>query len=469
MRAARLAGAAGLLVCAAALAAVADAALIEPRRLTTTSVDLPDGPLARALGGERIVHLSDLHLRGYDAREDRLLAAIDTEKPAIVVMTGDYADTAEGVRALERLVGGIHARLGVFAVPGNNDYFRGRQDAIFAALDRAGATVLRNRAAVVTGRGGRFAIAGTDDPFFGRDDVAATLASIPPGIPAMLLAHSPAVVERRSEAMLFNAGDASGPWGAGWFWLDGSHLRAPIPSISFASSGRHTLRLQRREDGAGVGEIRLIPEAAPELAGFPAPDHCAPPRAAGEIHVDACAAATATRGSWSRVRDDAGCRVADGPDRGALAAFAGVAPDDFADVAFDAPAGVAYRVWIRIYSPGSTGRSDSAYVQFGDAIDATGRARFRAGEAVPLANRPPVELILAGHTHGGQVRLPWIGSLERSIGGGPFVMGRYDIGGTMLYISRGLGTSYLPIRFDCPPEIVVLSSPGRRGNGENPS
>jgi len=466
---ARLAGAAGLLVCAAALAAVADAALIEPRRLTITSVELPEGPLARALGPGRIVHLSDLHLHGYGPREDRLVAAVRSESPAIVVMTGDYADTSEGVRALERLVGGIRAPLGVFAVPGNNDYFRGRQDRIFAALETAGATVLRNRAAVVEGPGGRLAIAGTDDPFFGRDDVAATLRSIPEGIPAILLAHSPAVVEARSEAMLFNAGDASGPWGAGWFWLDGSHLRAPLPSISFAASGRHTLRLQRREDGAAVGEIRLIPASATELEGFPAPGHGAPPHAAGEVDVDPCAPSTSTRGSFRIVRDESGCRVTDGPDRGRLAAFASVAPEDFADVAFDAPGGVDYRVWIRIYSPGSTGRSDSAYLQFGDAIDATGLPRFRTGETVAGANQPPVELILAGHTHGGQVRLPWIGSLERNIGGGPFVMGRYDIGGTMLYISRGLGTSYLPVRFDCPPEIVVLSPPGRRGNGEIPS
>jgi hypothetical protein len=392
---------------------------------------------------------------------------VDAANPDLIVMTGDYADTSAGVAALSDLVARFHARLGVVAVPGNNEYFRGRQEEIFAALRSAGATVLRNASLVLEGAGGRFAVAGVDDPFFGRDDVRRALSGIPEGTPTLLLAHSPAVEEERSEAMLFNAGDAAGAWGAGWFWLDGAHLRGRQPAVSFESARRHTIRIQRREDGAGVGEIRLLPASDPDLARYPSADHAAPPRADGEVDLDPCAPGASAHGAWSLTRaSDGSCLLLDGPDRGHLAAYPKIDPADDAEIQFDAPAGVAYRVWVRILSPSSTGRSDSVYVQFNDSLDPEGSPRYRIGSALPLPSSAGVALVLAGHTHGGQVRLPWLGALEKNISGGPFIAGRYDIGGTMLYISRGLGTSYLPVRFDCPPEVVVLTAPDGDTRGE---
>jgi len=70
-----------------------------------------------------------------------------------------------------------------------------------------------------------------------------------------------------------------------------------------------------------------------------------------------------------------------------------------------------------------------------------------------------VDLILAGHTHGGQIRLPWVGALWVP-GQGKFP--KYDAGlffqdGTYLYINRGLGTSGIPVRFMCRPEVAVIT------------
>ena len=65
-------------------------------------------------------------------------------------------------------------------------------------------------------------------------------------------------------------------------------------------------------------------------------------------------------------------------------------------------------------------------------------------------------LTLAGHTHGGQVALPLLGALLV-----PSAFGkRYEGGltvenGKRLLVSRGLGTSLLPVRFNCRPEIDV--------------
>lgn len=62
---------------------------------------------------------------------------------------------------------------------------------------------------------------------------------------------------------------------------------------------------------------------------------------------------------------------------------------------------------------------------------------------------------LSGHTHGGQITLGgW--APFRPVGSGRFVSGFYDVPGCRLYVSRGLGTSVLPLRWGPAPEIAVF-------------
>lgn len=68
-----------------------------------------------------------------------------------------------------------------------------------------------------------------------------------------------------------------------------------------------------------------------------------------------------------------------------------------------------------------------------------------------------VDLIFSGHTHGGQVRLPFLPPLSLPPNGRRYVEGHYLIGSTQLYVNRGIGTVGLPIRFNCPPEITVAT------------
>lgn len=97
------------------------------------------------------------------------------------------------------------------------------------------------------------------------------------------------------------------------------------------------------------------------------------------------------------------------------------------------------------------------------ALDGLGAYR---GPVVLLAHSPQVideargvvDVVLAGHTHGGQVRLPLLGALAvplppkyRKYDQGLFVEGR-----TRMYVSRGVGLSVLPARFMCPPEVVLI-------------
>jgi len=69
-----------------------------------------------------------------------------------------------------------------------------------------------------------------------------------------------------------------------------------------------------------------------------------------------------------------------------------------------------------------------------------------------------VALTLAGHTHCGQVNLPLAGRLiHASEGSEKWPCGLYDERGRKLYVTGGLGTSVLPVRFNQPPEIAVVT------------
>jgi predicted MPP superfamily phosphohydrolase len=72
-----------------------------------------------------------------------------------------------------------------------------------------------------------------------------------------------------------------------------------------------------------------------------------------------------------------------------------------------------------------------------------------------------VMLSLAGHTHGGQVRLPLIGApIVPSTYGQRYAGGQVVEGGRQLFVSTGIGTSDLPIRFNVPPTIFLLTLQG---------
>jgi predicted MPP superfamily phosphohydrolase len=75
----------------------------------------------------------------------------------------------------------------------------------------------------------------------------------------------------------------------------------------------------------------------------------------------------------------------------------------------------------------------------------------RLAEAVALK----IPLVLSGHTHGGQVVLPIIGAVAAQKF--PIVAGLGRREETTMFVSRGVGTVYVPVRINCPPEVAVLT------------
>jgi hypothetical protein len=68
-----------------------------------------------------------------------------------------------------------------------------------------------------------------------------------------------------------------------------------------------------------------------------------------------------------------------------------------------------------------------------------------------------VDLMFSGHSHGGQVRFPWVGALHTPTGGQKYVEGLFHLDHVQLYVNRGIGTVGLPIRLNCPPEITLFT------------
>jgi predicted MPP superfamily phosphohydrolase len=120
-------------------------------------------------------------------------------------------------------------------------------------------------------------------------------------------------------------------------------------------------------------------------------------------------------------------------------------------------------------APGSPGlRLCGTEAPWGPGLDADAIAQGAPGTSplfvlshtpdnvYPL-NELGASVVFAGHTHGGQIRVPVLGSIiVPSIYGRRFDLGHFNVEGTHLYVSAGVGADHPPLRIYCPPEIVEV-------------
>jgi predicted MPP superfamily phosphohydrolase len=175
---------------AAGAAVLAYSAGYEVHDFRLRRVDVPVLPPGRP--PLTVLHLSDLHLTPWQRAKQEWLAGLAALRPDLVVTTGDLIAHPQAVRPLERALGGLLARPGVF-VHGSNDYFApvmknplryllpddgartGHRDrlptgSLDAVLLRAGWVDLDNARADLTLRGVRVHLVGTDDAHLDYDD-----------------------------------------------------------------------------------------------------------------------------------------------------------------------------------------------------------------------------------------------------------------------------------------------------------
>ena len=76
-----------------------------------------------------------------------------------------------------------------------------------------------------------------------------------------------------------------------------------------------------------------------------------------------------------------------------------------------------------------------------------------------LVTHPRGKLVTAmfsGHTHGGQVRIPFVPPMHLPEGGRKYVEGAFQVDNLQLYVNRGIGSVGVPFRLNCPPEITLF-------------
>ncbi len=148
-----------------------------------------------SLAGLKIAFLTDLHAGcslGPSALEG-IFREVERREPDLVLMGGDLANTREReVLFLEKGISLLSPPLGVFAVPGNHDYFEGKGIGRWRSwLEGMGVRVLVNEAERVSLGGDGLWIAGVDDLTEGRPDLPGALEPVRSGEPVILLSHHP--------------------------------------------------------------------------------------------------------------------------------------------------------------------------------------------------------------------------------------------------------------------------------------
>ncbi|MCG3171945.1 MAG: hypothetical protein GMKNLPBB_00086 [Myxococcota bacterium] len=156
----------------------------------------------------RVVQISDIHV-GPTIKRDFLqgiVEKVNSLNPDIIAVTGDLVDgTVEQLRLHVEPLGLLKARLGVYFVTGNHEYYSGAEEWI-AEVRRLGLTVLMNEHVVVEHEGQPIVMAGVTDYEGGRffpghqSDPRRAIAGAPEGAVKILLAHQPRTAFQASEA-----------------------------------------------------------------------------------------------------------------------------------------------------------------------------------------------------------------------------------------------------------------------------
>ncbi len=174
-----------------------EAIFLEPRWVNHTRPVVWLEDLPPAWDGARIALLTDIHL-GPVVELDYVAEAVEMANraaPHIVVLTGDFVSRRRAIhRRYSRVLGGLCAGEGKFAVLGNHDHWID-PTGVSEVLSSAGITMLTNGRRTLERRGQQLCLAGVDDPWSGRPDLGSALGGVAEHVPRILLCHNPDYAE----------------------------------------------------------------------------------------------------------------------------------------------------------------------------------------------------------------------------------------------------------------------------------
>jgi len=253
-------------------------AALQLLRLYTRGVDNARSPVVRRLrvqfdnlpaefNGYRILHLSDLHIDGFDGLAEVLASLVSTVPVDLCLMTGDYRYEVEGSCAgvyprIATVLAGVRARDGIAAVLGNHDAAE-----IAVQFEKMGVRMLVNESVQIERAGASIWVAGIDDPhYYGCDDLPAALRDVPPGAFRILLSHSPELFEEAAarDVRLYLCGHTHGGQ-IGLPLLGAPLLNARCPRAYTRGLWRHGAMQGYTSAGAGCSMLPVRYNCPPEI------------------------------------------------------------------------------------------------------------------------------------------------------------------------------------------------------------
>ena len=464
-----------------------DATLIEPRRVVVEDVQVSIAGLPAELNGLRIVQVSDLHMVEISRREAKTAAMINELEPDLIVVTGDLMRHTTLFAVQGRWAGTVvqwleslnTPSLGIWVTRGNSDISRyGDFNNVFMEqIEATGVHVLINQAEPISVGRAALWLAGVDFADFERGFVD----------------------DFRVQAEA----------GAGWIETGKSDGNSTLhlwggEALSW-SDYEFTGRLMREKESGGIGvtfysrfpagydryyrlrnyadqpTLQIAPHGTRITEGItdtgvePAPGQWYHFRI--QVQTESGATHIYARVWPEGEAEPAGWQVdcIDDSDDRLTAGSVGLWGLDAGGKRFDDlsvhPLEDPDTVWLdEDFETYSSGEKPGNWLAYGKN---DGNVRFALAQVplddtvILLAHSPDqaleasgqgVDLVLSGHTHGGQVRFPFIGTVYAGTElGRRYAAGLYRLNDLWLYVTRGIGMTGLPIRFLCPPEVALLT------------
>jgi len=463
-----------------------DATLIEPCRVVVEEVHVPIAGLPAELDGLRIALVSDLHMIEIDSREKKATALINELQPDLIAVTGDLMrhtvlfDVQEKWAAIvsQWLSSLDTPRFGIWVTRGNSDISRyGDFNNVFMEqMSESGARVLVNEAIPVDVNGVTLWLAGVDFADFDRgfvDDFAVQTGAGEQWIETGPSEGNSTLHVWESEALAWENYEFSGR-----FMRQSEDGGIGVTFYSQFPAGYDRYYRLRNYDEQPTLQIAphgtKITDGETDTGVEPAPGKWYHFR----VQVTTEGAATRIKArvwlegepepeEWQAdCRDDSDARLSAG-SVGLWGLSAGDKRfDDLTVRAVNASRSAWLEEGFEAYPEGARPAGWLAYGKNEGNVDLALAGVPASGTTILLAHSPDqafdatgkgVDLVLSGHTHGGQVRLPLIGTVYTGTELGPeYAAGLYQFDDLWLYITRGVGMTGLPIRFLCPPEVSLL-------------
>jgi hypothetical protein len=184
-----------------------------------------------------------------------------------------------------------------------------------------------------------------------------------------------------TEGLLVNlATDSTATSLNGWGWRNGAYWLSQAATLTFASSGTHSVRIQVREDGVQWDQLVLSPgrylTAAPgpvtgDATVVPKPASSQPPASTSIVIYASDVPAAARHGAWTTAVDPSSpqsIKLQTADNGVAELASPLASPVHYVDVPFNAPANTPYTVWLRMRALNDNKFNDAVWVQFSDAM-----------------------------------------------------------------------------------------------------